>query len=629
MLLSKSTAPRPVVRFIRLTVPFLVMGGCLWLLQTQTELPPMRELGAILGSLPAWKWAAAVLATGLSFWALGRYDSVAHRHLGTGMDGPAARRAGMAAIAFSQTAGFGLITGSYARWRLLPGLSPLQAGQLTALVAVTFLAALSVICGAALILAPPSPGLAWAGGVILAAAASVSVFSFLHPQTPLFRLRLRWPSLTAMTALGFWATADVAAAGTALWLLLPGGIDTSWAQLLTAYAIALGFAVVSSAPGGAGPFELTLCALLPAVPDHSLIAGLLAFRLVYYAVPAVLAALLMVFPGLLPARAAAAGDTDLLGSRSLPPAALPGSRACSETGIIRQNGGHVQAFGLNQIALLDSPQASIALFDPLSGLAAETFAPLARHAQTRNAAACYYKCSGRSALHARKSGWRVLRIAEDAVLNPLKFSEGGSSRRQLRRKLRHAEKAGIEVCRAAARLPFDQMRDADAAWQSAHGTAYGTTMGRFEPGYLAAQEVILAFRDGQLIGFASFHTSAREWCLDLIRMRPDVPDGTGHALVRAGIAAAAAEEIPRLSLAAVPGHRLAKGVDRGLRRFKACFAPRWEPRYIAAPSWLQMALCIVELLRLVHRPPAVQPAAAAVPAHNEDEENEIALARPA
>ncbi|WP_291728916.1 phosphatidylglycerol lysyltransferase domain-containing protein [Leisingera sp. F5] len=626
---SKSSAPRPAARLIRLTVPFLVMGVCVWLLQTQTELPPMRELGAILISLPAWKWGAAVLATGLSFWALGRYDSVAHRHLGTGLDGPAARRAGMAAIAFSQTAGFGLITGSYARWRLLPGLSPLHAGQLTALVAATFLAALSVICGAALILAPPSPGLAWAGGVILAAAASVSVFSFLHPQTPLFRLRLRWPSLTAMTALGFWAVVDVAAAGTALWLLLPDGTDASWAQLLTAYAIALGFAVVSSAPGGAGPFELALCALLPAVPDHSLIAGLLAFRLVYYAVPAVLAALLMIFPGLLPARAATAGDTDLLGSRSLPPAALPGSRACSETGIIRQNGGHVQMFGLNQIALLDSPQASIALFDPLSGLAAETFAPLARHAQTRNAAACYYKCGGRTALHARKTGWRVLRIAEDAVLNPLEFSEGGSSRRQLRRKLRHAEKAGIDVCRAAARLPFDQMRDVDAAWQSAHGSAYGTTMGRYEPGYLAAQEVTLAFRDGQLIGFASFHTSAREWCLDLIRMRPDVPDGTGHALVRAGIAAAAAEDIPRLALAAVPDHRLAKGVDRGLRRFKACFAPRWEPRYMAAPSWLQMVLCIGELLRLVHRPPAVLLAVPAAPAHNEDEENEIALARPA
>ncbi|WP_027243771.1 phosphatidylglycerol lysyltransferase domain-containing protein [Leisingera daeponensis] len=623
-----SSAPITAARLLRLAVPFAVMAGCLWLLEAQSDLPSLDELGALVFGLPAWKWAGAALATAVSFWALGRYDCVAHRHLGTGLDGPAARRAGMAAIAFSQTAGFGLITGSYARWRLLPGLTPLQAGQLTALVAATFLAALAVICGISLIAAPPVPGLAWAGTLILLATAALSAFSFLTPQIQLFGLPLRWPSLTAMAALGFWAAADAAAAGTALWLLLPPGTGVGWPQLISAFTVALGLAVISSAPGGAGPFELTLCALLPAVPDHSLIAGLLAFRLIYYAVPALIAGMLLAFPRLLPARAAAPDDAALLGSRSLPPAALPRDRRCSETGIIRQNGGRVHAFGLNQLALLDSPQASVALFDPLSGLTAETFAPLARHARRRNAAACYYKCSARTALLARKSGWRVLRIAEEAVLNPQTFSESGSSRRQLRRKLRHAETAGINVCRGANRLPFEQMQEADAAWASAHGTAYGTTMGRFEPGYLSCQEVVLAFHQGQLAGFASFHTSAREWCLDLIRLRPGVPDGTGHALVRAGIAAAAADGIPRLSLAAVPDHRLAGHADRGLRRFKAAFAPQWEPRYMTAPSWLQMAISIAELVRLVHRPPPVLPAAAPQ-THNEDEENEIALARPA
>ncbi|WP_411350975.1 phosphatidylglycerol lysyltransferase domain-containing protein [Leisingera aquaemixtae] len=628
MTFSVSSAPRTAARLLRLAVPFAVMAGCLWLLQVQSDLPSLNELGALVFDLPAWKWTGAALATAVSFCALGRYDCVAHRHLGTGLDGPAARRAGVAAIAFSQTAGFGLVTGSYARWRLLPGLTPLQAGQLTALVAATFLASLAVICGASLIAAPPVPGLAWTGALILLTAAALAACSFLIPQPQLFGLPLRWPSLTAMTALGFWAAADVAAAGTALWLLLPSGTGIAWGQLLTAYAVALGLAVISSAPGGAGPFELALCALLPAVPDHSLIAALLAFRVINYAIPAVIAGFLLVFPGLLTAQKTAVDDTDLLGSRSQPAAALPWDRCCAETGIIRQNGGRVHAFGLNRIALLDSAQASVALFDPLSGLTGETFAPLARHARRRNAAACYYKCSARTAVLARKSGWTVLRIAEEAVLNPQAFSESGSCRRQLRRKLRHAETAGINVGRAVNRLPFDQMQEADAAWQSAHGTAYGTTMGRFEPGYLSCQEVILAFHQGQLIGFASFHTSAREWCLDLIRLRPGVPDGTGHALVRAGIAAAAAEGIPRLSLAAVPDHRLAGRADRGLRRFKACFAPQWEPRYMAAPSCLQMAISVAELVRLVHRPPPVLPAAAPQ-THNEDEENEIALARPA
>ena len=51
---------------------------------------------------------------------------------------------------------------------------------------------------------------------------------------------------------------DIAAAGTALWLLLPSGHGLSLLDLLPAYFLALGLAIVSSSPGGAGPLELAL-----------------------------------------------------------------------------------------------------------------------------------------------------------------------------------------------------------------------------------------------------------------------------------------------------------------------------------------------------------------------------------
>ncbi|MFI4861863.1 MAG: hypothetical protein ACIAXF_14415, partial [Phycisphaerales bacterium JB063] len=50
-------------------------------------------------------------ATVISFWSLGRYDAIAHRHLGTDIRARSASRAGVCAIAFSQTVGFGLLTG--------------------------------------------------------------------------------------------------------------------------------------------------------------------------------------------------------------------------------------------------------------------------------------------------------------------------------------------------------------------------------------------------------------------------------------------------------------------------------------------------------------------------------------
>jgi len=119
---------------------------CLWVLHIRVELPPMQALAGLISQISALHWLGALLATGISFWALGRYDLVAHRHIGTGFDSSSVRGAGMVAIALSQTVGFGLIIGSLARWRLLPGLRPLQAAQVTGFVAVTFLAALAAIC---------------------------------------------------------------------------------------------------------------------------------------------------------------------------------------------------------------------------------------------------------------------------------------------------------------------------------------------------------------------------------------------------------------------------------------------------------------------------------------------------
>lgn len=597
------------LHLVRLTTPFAMAALCLWALSTRVDLPSFGELGALLGGIQTWQWLVACGATAISFWALGRYDSVAHRHLQTGLDGPQARKAGMAAIAFSQFVGFGLFTGAYARWRLVPGLTAMLAAQLTGLVALTFIAALTLLSGLTHLLFPPFPGFALIGVGLIAVALAIAAISFLVPELSWGRITLRWPSLRAMAALSFWALIDVVAAGSALWILLPAGIDLSLGSLLAVYCVALGAAILSSAPGGTGPLELAVLSLLPGHDSASLLAALLAFRLVYYALPAALACAMMVLPSRLRDLRAPISDISLLGARRACATSLPDHRPCAETGIIRQNGGHVQAFGFNQLAMLDSPQLSLALFDPLSGEIAETIEPLQHYAQQRNTTACFYKCSARSALAARQAGWVVLRIASEAVITPPSFSEAGSRHRQLRRKLRHAEKAGLTVRPAPDSLPLAQMAALDQAWQDRHGGARGSTMGRFEANYLGSQRVFLAWQEERIIGFVSLHVAANEWCLDLIRICPDAPDGTGHSLVRAAIAAASEAPIPRLSLAAVPDHHFASRLDPGLRRFKACFAPSWQPRYMACPSWAAMVLAGLELLRLVHRPGPVIPAA--------------------
>jgi len=632
----RSTRKQIFANALRVIAPLVIMAICLLTLADHTDLPALPDLLSMARQVPVANWIGAMVATGLSFWALGRYDAVAHRHLGSGTPDPLARRAGMAAIAFSQAVGFGLLSGSFARWRLLPRLSPLQSAQITGFVGITFMTALAVICGLTLLLIGATLALRAVGLGILVLAILCCVLCFLHPEWRLRGLKLRLPSLQAILALGLWTLMDVTCAGIALWLLLPEGSGIALGALLPAYFVALGLAIISSSPGGAGPLELAMLSLLPASDPAALMAGLLAFRAVYYGLPLLVAGVVLLWPGLigraLPAPAVT--DTDLLGSDVRPAASQPFVRPQAETAVILQNGGHVMAFGLNQVAMLDTPQISAVLFDPLSGRHGEIPDALRRHARARNAAACFYKCSARMAISARRQGWKALRVAQDAILSPAEFTPTGASFRQLRRKLRHASKAGVTVTPAWSNLPLADMAAVDTAWTQHHGRPRGTTMGQFEPGYVAIQMVFLAWQDDRLIGFVTFHRAADEWCLDLVRHLPGAPDGTCHALVHSAIEAAREAEVARLSLAAVPAHRFARQEECGLRRFKASFVPRWENRYIVAPSWPQMALSLAEMIRMVHRPARPEitwqtPPQSSHPPHVDVEENAVAIKRSA
>ena len=103
-----------------------------------------------------------------------------------------------------------------------------------------------------------------------------------------------------------------------------------------------------------------------------------------------------------------------------------------------------------------------------------------------------------------------------------------------------------------------------------------------------------------------------------MRHGPEAPDGTMHALVTAAIAAAGRRGVSRLSLAAVPEAAFGRNLtmDRalarhgcdgaGLLQFKAAFAPRWQPLYLAAPHRAALALAACEVARAIAHPPPLR-----------------------
>jgi phosphatidylglycerol lysyltransferase len=502
--------------------------------------------------------------------------------------------------------GLGLVSGALVRWRMLPDLGLPGALRLSLMVALSFLAAWSVLT---LIVLTLFPGLAWSRlapfGLALVPLAVAA--GLIWPR--------RWlPNLVTQGRLLLLAAVDCLGAGLALWLLIPG--DISFAAFLPVFLVALGAGLLSGAPAGLGAFEIVLVGLLPGPGAETLLAGLLAWRLVYYAAPALIGA-----------------GVALLARAEVRPAPLwHPAPSLAEAGLAEQGEFQLHSDGF-VAATTAHGLVALAEVSDLGRFRA------AAHAKARWP--IVYKAGPRAAVRARAAGLVVLPVAREAWLCPPRFRLDLPARAGLRRKLRRAEAAGVVAAFDPA-PDWAALAQVNTAWVAARGAEHGLTMGRFAVDYLAGQKVIVARQDERIAGFASFHAATvagqSVWTLDLLRPDPSAPDGTAQSLILAAIDTAGAAGVSRLSLAAVPigctgperglvarlGRWFAPEAMGGLAQFKAGFAPHWQRLYIAGPSLPALALVGWEIWGRVRRP---LPLAKLRPTERRDEEYEIASDR--
>lgn len=591
--------------------PVLLGAGCMWLLIDRLDSFDLAELWQAVLAVTPLNWCIAAMASALSFLAVARYDVIANRHFQMRRRQRDAMISGATAIGIGQTTGAGAIVGAFIRWRIQPDMTLKDSARITAFVTVTFLAALAVtIALAALTL--PTPHIPSAlPPVILVAAGLIFVTAFFFPVLRRKNRAISLPTLSAMLTLLALCILDTGFAAFAFWMLLPPEITLTFATLVPVFLIALGAAIFSGTPGGVGPFELTLIALLPHQPEPALLGAVLAFRAVYYALPAMLAGTYFLRRIWRPAPTKAPRNLNTFVPFE---AATPCDHSRAELGIIRQNGGAFLTCDSGSCGTVRIGQTLLALFDPVEGDAGSMTKPLRKAARDQNRIPCKYKISARHAVRARKAGWAVAHISDEAILSPIRHTTDGPTYRQLRRKLRQAQKADVTITPTHGGLPLEEMARVSGLWEDRHGVPRGVTMGRFEEGYIHRQKVFLAYQGNALLGFVSFHATTNEWCLDLMRVLPDAPDGTMHLLVQTAIESAAKANVARLSLAAAPA--LPQGETRlerflrkrfykhgggpGLRQFKSCFAPDWQPLFMAAPTGAQLTLAAIDVIRSVN-----------------------------
>jgi phosphatidylglycerol lysyltransferase len=101
-------------------VPLALLGIVSVLVVQRIGHLDLHDVLVALRQIAPVQWIVALCAATVSFYAVGRMELVLHRLLGLQTPSGQAQLTGFTAVATAQFAGFGLLTGTLARWRMLP-----------------------------------------------------------------------------------------------------------------------------------------------------------------------------------------------------------------------------------------------------------------------------------------------------------------------------------------------------------------------------------------------------------------------------------------------------------------------------------------------------------------------------
>lgn len=597
----------------RSAVVVAVLASSLWLLAGQTQGLDLVDISAAVARIPLLSLLAALVFTGLSLWSVAAYDRQAYRVLRMRPE-KTALRTGYTATAISQTLGFGLVIGTLVRWRCYAarGVSMPQAAALTGVICIGFMGCLALLLGLST-LVHPIKGVAVPSFVILGVGLAVMALSLTQKSLRMGGFRLAVPTPSILGRFFMLTVLDTGFAAAALWILLPAEMRPEFALFAQVFLLCLGLGLLSSTPGGLGVFEVTCLMILKDIPQAELLSAILVFRAIYYAVPFLLAAaLLMETERTRRAMPAEAQGPVVERDPSIVPAWLVATSPQAEASLAylgdkeflvgpQKHGAVMYARGGTSL---------VALGDPLGAQGGEAETLLRRFgykAALDGFTPVIYRASQAHAERAERLGWHARLQGQEAVVDPQSFEAVGKNFRELKRKLKQAVSGGVEVeVYAPGRAPMEQLAEVADAWKARHGgVELGFSQGRFEPVYLERQHIVTAVVEGRIVGFISLWVSGdgQEMSLDLMRSYDDIPQGTMHLLVHEGIGIARAAGCTRFSLCAVQlrglehetslfgrlGHWIYEALNnrhhlQGLARFKQAFRPDWEPRYLVTRS---------------------------------------------
>lgn len=279
----------------------LIFGLALYALShLLREIHPADVL-ADLANVPWHRVLLAIACTAGSYLMLTLYDYLAVLGVGRRLPYWHVAATSFSAFGISHTAGLSSISGGSVRYRsyAVEGLSAFEVAAIVTLVAINFFLGVGTLLGLSLVIGAEGASQALpltvdqtriTGCVLLAVVSGYLLLTHLK-RTPL-RIGgrvIQLPSLGLSLCQLVVACIELCFEAGTLYVLLPRSLGIAYPSFVGIFVIAIQAGVLSNVPGGLGVFESVLLLLLPGTTTDAVLGGVLLYRIIYYALPFVLA----------------------------------------------------------------------------------------------------------------------------------------------------------------------------------------------------------------------------------------------------------------------------------------------------------------------------------------------------